>query len=157
MQHFDDIEDPKGRAKAVLNILRRAKEKHLFRPLTDLMPNIVGKPVTLILGGPATGVMKLIKDATYGTTFLRQIHSLHGMFGAWDNAGGSFNLFRISLTSLWISRQLRIYSLTEIGFPHVLSTHRDKDKRLSVTPEKLRDVFKDVKMDFTVWEVSTLV
>ena len=150
VQHFDDIEDPKGRAKAVLNILRRAKEKHLFRPLTDLMPNIVGKPVTLILGGPATGVMKLIKDATYGTTFLRQIHSLHGMFGAWDNAKpGSFNLFPNQFNiAADIEAAQDLLIRQKLDFPMFLvPTETCKDKRLSVTPEKLRDVFKDVKMD----------
>ena len=98
----------------------------------------------------ATGVMKLIKDATYGTTFLRQIHSLHGMFGAWDNAKpGSFNLFPNQFNiAADIEAAQDLLIRQKLDFPMFLvPTETCKDKRLSVTPDKLRDVFKDVKMD----------
>ena len=147
VQHFDDIEDPKGRAKAALNILRRAKEKHLFRPLCDLMPNIVGRQLKLILGGPATGIMKLIKDAQYGTTFLNQIHSLHGMYGAWDNAKpGSFNLFPNQFNiAADIEAAQDLLIRQKLDFPmYFVPTETCKDKRLSVTPDKLREVLKDI-------------
>eukprot|EP00939_MAST-03C_sp_MAST-3C-sp1_P002871 g2871.t1 len=140
VKSLDDIEDPKKRAVETLKILRRAKRDNIFRPVTELLPNTGDRPLKLILGGPATGMKKIFEIPKIGEQFSRQIHSLHGMYGAWDNAKpGSFNLFPnqfniaadIDAARDILIRQRQPYPM------YFVPTETCKDPRLSITPDAL--------------------
>ena len=143
VRRFDNIENPKERAEKTLNILRRSTRSNVFRPIEDLLVNIGDQSVKIILGGPATAITKLLNHPTLGTKFYRHIHSLHGMYGAWDNAKpGTFNLFPNQFNvAADMDAAIDLLIRRRSTFPmYFVPTETCKDKRLALDPESLKKI-----------------
>jgi len=146
VKKFDDMSEDGEREEAVLKVLRRAEGKNIFRPLSELVENIGKRPLMFILGGPATGIQNLLGLPAVDSSFVRQISSLHGMYGAWDNAKpGSFNLFPNQFNvAADIEAACDLLIRKRPQFPmYFVPTETCKHKQLSMTPEKLDALIRE--------------